>query len=38
MNAQSLELPIANEESMMIKLILLKKMVIKTRLSTINYN
>ena len=38
MKAQSLELPIANEESMMIKLILLKKMVIKTRLSTINYN
>ena len=35
MNAQSLELPVTNDQSMMIKSILLKKMMIKTRLSTI---
>ena len=35
MNAQSSELPITNEQSMMIKSILLKKMMIKARLNTI---
>ena len=38
MNAQRSELPITNEQSMMIKSILLKKMMIKARLSTIIEN